>query len=46
MTVDEIDEGMRIEGPKSDLLQPLPEQGVDRERIRSWYGWGSVPRTG
>ncbi len=36
MTVDEIDEGMRIEGPKSDPLEPLPEQGVDLERIRSW----------
>ena len=32
MTVDEIDEGMRIEGPKSDPLEPLPEQGVDLER--------------
>ena len=27
MTVDEIDEAMRIEGPKSDPPEPLPEQG-------------------
>ena len=32
MTVDEIDKGMRIEGPKSDPPEPLPEQGVDMER--------------
>ena len=45
MTVDEIDEGMRIEGPKSDPLEPLPEQGVDLERIRSWYGGAALVPT-
>ncbi len=46
MTDDEPLGGRSIEGPKSDPLEPLPEQGVDLERIRSWYGWGSVPRIG
>ncbi len=46
MTVDELDNGEGHEGPKSDPPEPLPEPGVDLERIRSWYGWGSVPRTG
>ena len=38
MTVDEIDEGMHIEGPKSDPLEPLPEQGVDLETDHSVSG--------
>ena len=42
MTVDEIDEGMRIEGPKSDPLKLLPEQGVDLER--SYMPTWSVPQ--